>query len=1182
MDQARELTAVQAAPLSQDGDHARPQRDPQQAKAPRESLSFWKEYLAGAPTVLKLPGDRHRPGGPRSGKAGTQPFELGAGLSEGLRELSRRERVTLRATLTAAFETLLHRYTGQEDLLVGLTVPGHGRPQRQQMAGRLGNTVVMRADLSGEPSVREVLARAQAASEAISGHEDVPFDAIVAEVQPDPGLSGQPLVQVLLTFRPHHPAPGAGRDLAGPESCTAAPGFDLCLELDERAEALTGRFVYSSDLFDAAAISRMTGHWRMVLAGMVAEPSRPAGELPLLTGPETRQLLREWSAGPGTGTARDVGELIGEQARAQPEAIAVVCEGAQLSYRQLDARANQLARHLRALGGGPEVPVGVCLERSADQVVALLGILRAGAAYVPLDPDAPADRLRYVLEDTGMPLLLTEGRLLGRVRGTQAELVVLDRDRALIGQHSEKDLADKPGEGQLAYLIYTSGSTGRPKGVMVERGALSAHCQAMIGEYGLGPQERVLQFSQYSFDASLEQILPALAAGGALVMRGPELWSPRQLLAELKREQVTVMNLPPAYWQEAVRDWSAEPRQLAETRLRLVIVGGDRLPARAAQQWRQLGLTGVRLLNAYGPTETTITATLGDAGQEQVTIGRPLPGRLVYILDGRGRPVPAGVVGELHIGGSLLARGYLNLPDLTSERFVADPFAERPGGRLYRTGDLARYLSDGRIEYVGRRDQQVKIRGYRIELGEVEAALGRCAGVEDAVAVTAGEGGDKELVVYVVAAAPGQLAQEDLRAQLADKLPAYMHPAVIMQLDSLPRLATGKPDRRGLPEVTQADRRGSQGYLAPRLLIEQQLVQIWESLLAARPIGIRDSFFDLGGHSLLAAQLAGQIEQVCGKRLALSTLFAGPTVEQLAEALRDGEEDSERKARVLPVRTAGSRTPFFFLHGDWTGGAFYCFALARACGPQQPFYVLEPYRFSERDGAPAFEAMAAAHIEAMRRVQAKGPYRLGGFCNGGLLAYEMARQLADQGEEVEVLALINPSEPNQFSALRAACARAARAIRAPRRTQADLYLRARHLQRHVYRLLRPGGSRVRDFGQLLAIEPRLASMFPPRDALYRDYVGVFNWIVAGYRTGIYRGPITFYWAREEPAIAQAWQPVIRCRRPDGNAEHLVAGALMSSVTEHIEGIAESLSEYLASADQGPFGAGEREAAEGCS
>jgi hypothetical protein len=303
---------------------------------------------------------------------------------------------------------------------------------------------------------------------------------------------------------------------------------------------------------------------------------------------------------------------------------------------------------------------------------------------------------------------------------------------------------------------------------------------------------------------------------------------------------------------------------------------------------------------------------------------------------------------------------------------VADPFAERPGGRLYRTGDLARYLSDGRIEYVGRRDQQVKIRGYRIELGEVEAALGRCAGVEDAVAVTAGEGGDKELVVYVVAAAPGQLAQEDLRAQLADKLPAYMHPAVIMQLDSLPRLATGKPDRRGLPEVTQADRRGSQGYLAPRLLIEQQLVQIWESLLAARPIGIRDSFFDLGGHSLLAAQLAGQIEQVCGKRLALSTLFAGPTVEQLAEALRDGEEDSERKARVLPVRTAGSRTPFFFLHGDWTGGAFYCFALARACGPQQPFYVLEPYRFSERDGAPAFEAMAAAHIEAMRRGAGQG------------------------------------------------------------------------------------------------------------------------------------------------------------------------------------------------------------------
>jgi thioesterase domain-containing protein len=573
---------------------------------------------------------------------------------------------------------------------------------------------------------------------------------------------------------------------------------------------------------------------------------------------------------------------------------------------------------------------------------------------------------------------------------------------------------------------------------------------------------------------------------------------------------------------------------------------------------------------------------VAEAGQEQdrITTGRPLAGRTVYILDRGGCPVPAGVVGELHIGGSLLARGYLNQPELTRERFVPDRFGVQPGGRLYRTGDLARFLPDGRIEYVGRQDQQVKIRGCRIELGEVEAALGQHPGVADAVVVAAGDGGDKELVAYVVAAPARALAEQELRSHLQQRLPGYMQSAVIMELAELPRLATGKPDRRRLPEVARGERRGSQGYLAPRRLIEQ-LVQIWEELLPARPIGVRDNFFDLGGHSLLAAQLVGHIEQVYGQRLALSALFARPTVEQLVDALQDGEEGPERKARLLPVQAVGSRTPFFFLHGDWTGGAFYCFALARECGPEQPFYVLEPYRFSAAEQPPTFEEMAAAHIEAMREVQPKGPYRLGGFCNDGLLAYEMARQLERDGEDVEVLALINPSEPDQFSALRSACAGLLRVARAGSRKQADLYLRARHVQRHVYRLLRPGGSRVQDFGQLLAIEPRLESMFPPRDALYNDYVGVFNWIVAGYRTGIYRGPVTFYWAREEPAIARSWQPVIRCMDPADTAEHLVAGALMTSVTVHVQGIAESLSECLAKADQGPLGPEHYERAEAC-
>ena len=1153
-------------PGLQYADYANRQRGRQREGELRAHLLFWQEYLAGAPTVLDLPGDHRRPR-QQSYRAGTQAFELSDDLSAGLRELSRQEQVPLQVTLTAAVAALLCRYTGQEDLLVGLSTSRRSLAGAQKVMGCFRDTVVLRADLRGEPSVRELLARMRQASQAAASHGEVPFDAIVKAVQPERDLSCQPLAQVLLTFDPQPPRLRAGWEVAQADVRAQTSKFDLCLEVDERTEGLRGRFIYNRDLFEQETINRMTGHLRMLLTGMVAEPRQRADELDLLADQETEQLLADWSTGPQARAEGSIEELIAGQAKTRPQAVAVVCAGEQLTYRQLNARANQLARYLQSQGAAAEAAVGVCLERSLDQVIALVAILKAGGVYVPLDPEAPAERIRYVLQDTQMPLVLTRRALQRKVSGTGAQVVSLDRDWGLIDQQDGAELVRQPGPRQLAYVIYTSGSTGQPKGVMVERAVLTAHCRAMLSEYGLGPRERVLQFSQYSFDASLEQILPTLAAGARLIMRGTEIWSPRQLLEEVRSHQVTVMNLPPAYWQQALAEWARAPQELAGTQLRLVIVGGDRLGARGVQQWHDLGLQGVRLLNAYGPTEAAITATLGAVGpdHERITIGRPLPGRRVYILDRGGRPVPAGVVGELHIGGELLARGYLNQPELTGQRFVRDPAARR-GGRLYRTGDLARYLADGRIEYVGREDQQVKIRGYRIELGEVEAVLAQHPQVQEAVVVAADTGGGKELVAYVTGRTAEPL-EEQLRSYLQDKLPGYMRPAVIEQLESLPRLATGKPDRRRLPEVERGKRSGKAEYVAPRLLLQQQLVRIWEELLEPRPIGIRDNFFDLGGHSLLAAQLVGRIEQAHGKRLALSELFASPTVEQLAEALQEEEGAGEGRTGALPVQAGGSRRPFFFLHGDWTGGAFYCFALARACGPEQPFYVLEPYTFSEHEGAPTLEAIAKAHVEAMRGVQPHGPYRLGGFCNGGLLAYEMARQLERKGEQVEFLGLVNPSEPNQTTALRQVCERVSRLVRPGGKRQADLYLRVRHAQRHVYRLLRPGGSRVRDFAKLLAIEPRLKAMFPPREALYRDYVGVFNWAAGAYKTGVFGGKTTYYWAREEPGIAQSWQPVIRCTSPARSEEHEVAGALMSSVTDHVQEIAETLSECLTRTEQ---------------
>ncbi|HEY3957180.1 MAG TPA: amino acid adenylation domain-containing protein [Streptosporangiaceae bacterium] len=1162
-DRAGELPPVD----QQYSDHAARQRAGQPGGQPDgPGLRFWREYLAGAPTLLELPADHRRPGR-QSYRGAVYPFGLGAGLTGALRELAGREQVTPRTVLAAAFSALLQRYTGQDDLLLGVSVPGRAPGQRAM--GLYTRTTVLRADLSGQPSTQDLLRRAHAASEAARGHAEVPLDAIVQEVQPERSLACHPLVQVLLAFEPEPPAMPAGWQLTTPGIHTDTAKFDLCLELDERPDELTGRFIYSSDLFDPGTIARLAGHWRTLLAAMVAQPSRPVRQLPMLTGPETQQLLSDWSTGPEPPAGPDIVTLIGEQARIRPDDIAVSCGSEQLSYRQLTERAGRLARHLRERGAGPEVPVGVCLDRSLGQVTALLAILRAGAAYVTLDPDAPAERSELVIRDTQMPLLITQERLRPALPVTDAQLVSLDGDHALIEQQSAGEPPGEPSAGQLAYIIYTSGSTGRPKGVMVERGALSAHMRAMIAEYRLGPGDRVLQFSQYSADASLEQMLPALAAGCHLVVRGSEIWPARQLLAELTAGQVTVMNLSPAHWQQVVREWTETGAALDGLRLRLVILGGERLSPQAVAEWRELGLPRVRLANAYGPTETTITATLGEAGEEHdlITIGRPLAGRSMYILDRAGQPVPVGVFGELHIGGPLLARGYLNQPALTEERFVPDPFAAHPGGRLYRTGDLVRYLPDGRLDCAGRNDEQVKVRGFRIELGEVEAVLAEHPAVAEAVVVAQGDSGDKELVAFVVTRTGEPLPDGELRRYLAAKLPRHMRPAAVEQLAELPRLATGKPDRRRLPRVERATRRDGTPYLPPRTLAEQQLVRIWEELLEPRPIGIQDNFFHLGGHSLLAAQLVDRIERATGQKLALSTLFAGPTVEQLAAALQSGGPAGTSRVRVLPVQGTGSRPPFFFLHGDWTGGAFYCFALARACGPEQPFHVLEPYKFSARDEVPTVEEVAAAHIDAVRQVQPAGPYRLGGFCNGGLLAYEMARQLERDGQQVEFLGLVDPSPPVQASLLSAVCDQVHRLRRGPAARRADLYLWARHAQRHVYRRLRPNGSRVTDFGKLLVIDPRLDRMFPPRDALYADFIGVLTWAAARYRTGIYSGGVTFYWAREEPGIARTWRPVIGRKTAADVEEHPVPGTHMATITDHIEELAAVLADGLARAGQ---------------
>ncbi len=1142
-------------------DFAAWQRASQQKEAFAQELAYWKEQLAGAPQVLELPTDHPRPA-IQSSRGSMQTFAFSRQLTDELKALSSREGVTLYMTLTAAFQTLLQRYTGQTDLVIGTVTSDRKRAEMKGLVGYFLNTLVLRTKMEGDPTFRELLARVREVVISARRHEDVPFEYIVKELQPERSLSYTPLIQVMLSYQPALPELPAGWACSQMDVQTYTTKFDLSLELDERAEGLIGRFSYNTDLFEDATILRMIGHLETLLDGIVANPDEHIANLPLLTQDERRTLLIDWNDTQASSPQDEYQhQLIEAQVERTPDAIALLCEHEQLSYRELNTRANQLAHHLQQLGVGPEVMVGVCMERSLEMIVSLLAILKAGGVYVPLDPDYPRERMAFLLADSHMQVLLTQRRLLSRLPEQQARLVCLDSDWQAMSQQSETNPSSKVQADQLAYVIYTSGSTGQPKGVLITQQAIATHCRSIAQLYDLRSHDRVLQFSNITFDASLEQILPTLMVGARLVVRGPEIWSPALLLRHIKQQGLTVINLPPAYWQQALREWVKRPVQLQDHHIRLIIVGGDRMLPEMVQAWRQTPLCSARLLNAYGPTEITIAATLyelphSDEHEMNVPIGRLIPPRTIYILDRAGNPVPVGVPGEIHVGGPLLARGYLNRPELTAERFIADPFRSEPGARLYKTGDLARYRPDGTIEYMERIDQQVKLRGFRIELGEIEEALIQHPQVREAV-VLVREDGEKSLVAYIVAADKDALSSQEMRQYLQQKLPAYMVPSTVVPLESLPLLSSGKVDRRALPAPEAVKSTEEETFVAPKLLIYQQLVQMWEELLDARPIGIRDNFFYLGGHSLLAARLVDHIEHIFGKRIALSTLFSGPTIEQLAEALQQQEQEGARTS-LLPVQVGGSRRPLFFLHGDWTGGAFYCFTLARALGPEQPFYVLEPYKFSGLQTLPSFEEIAAAHIESMRTVQPQGPYQLAGFCNGGLLAYEMARQLEAAGEQVDFLGLINPSIPVQFQTLRSLSKRISKLLRLDGKKQATLFMQMRHVLRHIYRHLYPNSNRVKDFDQLLVIDPRLKAMFPPVEALHNDYVGAFTWLVAQYETGMYAGKITFYWASEEPAMANSWQPVTQAKKSEDIEVHFVAGTHMSCVTEHIQDLAQCL------------------------
>jgi len=852
------------------------QREWLQGEVLEEQVAYWRQHLGNDLPVLELPIDRPRPVA-QSFRGAHRSFVLSGDLTESLKALSRREGVTLFVTLLAAFKTLLYRYTGQEDTIVGSPIAGRNRSEIEGLIGFFVNTLVLRTDLSGAPTFRELLGRVREVTLEAHAHQDLPFEKLVEVLQPERDLSHNPLFQVMFAFQnaPMEALVLPGLTVVPLEVESKAAQFDVTLSMEETGQGLKGVVEYNTDLFDGVTIERMIGHFETLLEGVVVNPEQRLWELPLLTEAEHHRLLVEWNDTRAEYPQdKCIHQLFEEQVERTPGAVAVVFEGEQLTYAELNRQANQLAHYLQKLGVETEVLAGICVERSLEMVVGLLGILKAGGAYVPLDPAYPKERLAFMLEDTQAPVLLTQERLVEGLPEHEARVVCLDADWEAIAGESTENPDSGVTVDNLAYVIYTSGSTGRPKGVLLAHRGLSIVSGAQIRTFGLGPGDRVLQFASLSFDAATFEIFMALRVGVTLCLGTQESLLPGPTLIEMLQDLgVTIVTLTPS----ALASLPIEGLPDLHT----ITVAGEACSADLVARWAE----GRRFFNLYGPTEATIWTTAAECvdGSHKPPIGHPVDNTEIYLLDTYLHPVPVGVPGELHIGGVGLARGYLNRPGLTAQKFIPNPFSDRPGARLYKTGDLARYLPDGNIEFLGRIDHQVKIRGFRIELGEIEAVLGQYPAVRETVVLAREDTpGDKRLVAYVVPRDEQIPVISELRRFLKEKLPDYMVPSTFVTLDVLPLTPNGKVDRRALPAPDAAGLERETVFVAPRTPIEEELAQMWRDILGIEQVGIHDSFFDLGGHSLLATQVVSRVREVYHVEMPVRSLFEAATVANLA------------------------------------------------------------------------------------------------------------------------------------------------------------------------------------------------------------------------------------------------------------------------------------------------------------
>ncbi|MGC2062823.1 MAG: amino acid adenylation domain-containing protein [Thermodesulfovibrionales bacterium] len=890
-------------------DYAQWQRNLMKGQVLDSHISYWKQRLDGAPPIFELPTDMTRPL-IKTCRGSKLTVLLTNKLSEGLKSLSRREGSTLFMALLAAFKILLQRYTGQFDIVVGTPVANRTKVEIEELIGFFVNTLVLRTDLSGNPTFRELLGRIRETALEAYAHQDLPFERLVEEVHPERNLSYSPLFQIIFNLEnvPKKTLKMKNVSIAEVEFCSDISYFDLELEIIDKEDGLCCSFIYNSALFNASTIERMARHFQYLLERIVANPEQHIESLSLLTEAERRQLLEEWNdSGMDYPGKKCIHELFEEQVKRSPDAVAVIFEDQRLTYRELNTKANQLAKYLRKHGVGPEVLVGVCVERSLEMIVSILGILKAGGAYVPLDPAYPKERLAFMLDDAKVPVLLTQQPLLHALPNHMSAIICIDSDWDVIAQCDHENLLSGVAPGNAAYVIYTSGSTGKPKGVLVTHYNVMRLFEAVQPWYQFNGYDVWTMFHSYSFDFSVWEIWGALLHGGQLVVV-PYLVSrsPEEFYDLLSRERVTVLSQTPSAFRQLIWvETSASTK--AELTLRYVIFGGEALELQSLKPWfDRHGDQKPKLINMYGITETTVHVTYRPISLYDLSLGKgsviggPIPDLQLYVLDENLTPVTDGTAGELYVCGAGLARGYLNRPELTAERFIPDPFNKLDGNRLYKTGDVVRRLPDGDLEYMGRCDDQVKIRGFRIELGEILSVLNSCPEVQESVVIADDGGtGDKRLIAYVVSHPGRTVSTKDLRGFLKKQLPDYMVPALFMFLEKMPLTPNGKVDRKALPHPDKARPEFHDGFMAPEKPEEKMLAEIYSEVLQTSPVGIHDSFFELGGDSIRAIQLLARAH-LKGLKITLAQLFHEQTIAKVLRQIDHDKGTARGKGNVQP------------------------------------------------------------------------------------------------------------------------------------------------------------------------------------------------------------------------------------------------------------------------------------------